>query len=268
MEGDYVSRQSSLPLVSAIIPTQNRPEMLIRAINSVTRQTYRPIEIIVVDDGSACDIENQIRENPEIQGCRVIKNTRKPGAAGARNTGFYESRGAFVGFLDDDDEWLPEKISKQIEAFQKSDNRVGIVCTHDILIHNNIRHIRRRYLEGKMYEALCREHIAGNTSNPLIRRYVLEEVGLFDEALPAGQDTDLWIRIARQYLFTTVNEPLVLVHQGSPWRITTNSYKQLQGLSALLQKHWHEFSVRRRCKLMKRIVREALTVAKERWFRG
>jgi glycosyltransferase involved in cell wall biosynthesis len=81
--------------------------MLMRAVYSVARQTYPNVELIIVDDGTEYDIERLIRSNIDVQACRVIKNVRKPGAAGARNAGFYESRGVFIGFLDDDDEWSP-----------------------------------------------------------------------------------------------------------------------------------------------------------------
>jgi hypothetical protein len=96
----------------------------------------------------------------------------------------------------------------------------------------------------------------------------LEDVGLFDEALPAAQDTDLWLRIARRYLFTTVNEPLVLIHQNSPDRITTNSQKQLQGMYMLLRKYWQEFPIQRKYYLMKLIAREAFIIARKRWSKG
>jgi glycosyltransferase involved in cell wall biosynthesis len=256
--------RQSLPLVSIIIPTQNRPEMLLRAVRSVARQTYRNIELIIVNDGSGCTIEEHLRQEIELPACRVIKNTRKPGAAGARNSGFFESKGEFIGFLDDDDEWMSEKIEKQIEAFQKSADNVGVVCAQDIVIHHATKIRRHRQLEGNIYETLCREHTVGNTSVPLIRRHVLEEVGLFDEDMPAAQDTELWLRIAKRYHFSTVREPLAIIHWHDFGRITENYSKQIVGTYRLLRKHWSDLHMRRKYKLIKRIVRLTFLTIRER----
>lgn len=255
-----MNSKDTSPLVSAIIPTRDRPEMLIRAAKSVVRQTYRNIEIIIVDDGSASGIEGRIREETELRSCRVIENTRRPGAAGARNTGFYESRGEFVGFLDDDDEWLPAKIEKQIHAFRKSDGKVGIVCTQFSFILNSTKIISRDQLEGDMYETVRRKVIVGNSSVPLIKRHVLDEVGLFDEDMPAAQDTELWLRIAKRYHFTTVNEPLALIHWHGSERITTNHRKQILGAYKLLRKHWTDLPAGRRYNLVKTIIRLSLAM--------
>src|SRR5918999_4669232 len=120
------------PLISVIIPTFNRPKMLVRAIKSVNRQTYPNLEIIVVDDESSSDINSFIEKECDNIALQVLRNTRRPGGAGTRNTGFYASKGEYIAFLDDDDEWLPQKISRQFDVFQKSTQKVGIICTHDI----------------------------------------------------------------------------------------------------------------------------------------
>ena len=258
-----MNSKKDFPLVSAIIPTRDRPELLIRAAKTVARQTYRNIEIIIVDDGSHRQIEALIKSEPELRSCKVINNVRRSGAAGARNTGFCESKGEFVGFLDDDDEWMPEKIEKQIEAFEKSGHSVGIVCTQDIIVDGSAKIIRRRKLEGNVWEALRREHIAGNTSNPLIKRYVLHDVGGFDEGMQAAQDKELWIRIAKRYEFTTVDEPLVIIHRHDSNRITGNRQKRILGAYKLLRKHWKDLPARRKFNIMKGIVRQTLLIAQD-----
>ena len=255
-----------LPLVSAIIPTRNRPEMLLRAVKSVAEQTYPRIELIIVEDEPEGNIEEYIRQEIKMQACRVIKNKRKPGGAGARNSGFLESKGEFIAFLDDDDEWMPEKIERQIEAFQKSNDRVGIEAACNIIVQNSTRIINYRYLEGDVYKALCRKHTAGNTSIPLIKRHVLEEVGLFDEDMEAAQDTELWLRIAKRYHFTTVNEPLAIVHWHNSERITKNYSKQVLGVSMLLRKHWSDLPMQRRYTLIKGIARLTLLSVRERLY--
>jgi glycosyltransferase involved in cell wall biosynthesis len=229
--------------------------MLIRAIKSTAFQTYKNIELIIVDDGAEDELEEMVRKESEGKmAYRVLRNARKPGAAGARNTGFYASKGEFVGFLDDDDEWLPEKIAKQVDAFQRSDNKVGIVWTQYINVIGTTQTVRHLQLEGNVYVDLCKAHIAGNTSIPLIKRHALEDVGLFDESFPAAQDTDLWMRIAKNYHSTTVYETLALIHRHSSERITNNNKKQLLGVYALLRKHWKEFPVQRKYMLIKYII--------------
>ena len=242
-------------LVTAIIPTRDRPDLLIRAVKSVFNQTYGNVELVIVDDGSKYDVEGWIKSETGSKACRVIKNKRTPGAPGARNTGFYESRGTYIGFLDDDDEWLPEKIEKQVAAFRNSASQVGIVCTEDVIVVDTERQVRHIALQGDVFSVLCREHVAGNTSNPLIKRQVFEEVGLFDEAMISGQDTDLWLRIAKRYHFTTVNEPLALIYQDGTERITKNFRKQVLGIFGFLRKHWADLHPQRKYRLAKRIVR-------------
>jgi glycosyltransferase involved in cell wall biosynthesis len=251
------------PLVSVIIPSRNRPTMLMNAVKSIASQTYQNIETIIVNDGAECDLDNMIRKETGLQTCRVLRNARKAGAAGARNTGFYASKGEFIGFLDDDDEWMPEKIEKQIEAFQRSDSKVGIVWTQYFNVYESTRIIRHLQLEGNIYAALCKEHIAGNTSVPLIKRYVLDEVGLFDESFHAAQDTELWLRIAKHYHSATVYEPLALIHRHRSDRITSNNQKQLLGTYALLRKHWKELPVQRKYTLIKRLIRKGLATVQE-----
>jgi glycosyltransferase involved in cell wall biosynthesis len=257
--------KENLSLVSVIIPTRDRPSMLTRAVKSVARQTYRDIEVIIVDDGSKYDVEARSRNGAGSKPFRIIKNSRTPGAAGARNTGFYQSRGGFIAFLDDDDEWMPEKISKQISAFETAGDKIGIVCTGDIVMHGGVGETRSRDLEGDVFQTLCRNHVAGNTSNPLIKRHVLEAVGLFDENLSAAQDTDLWIRIAKQYHFRSVNETLTLVHRHEAKRIGNNNKGQILGICKLLRKHWPDLPADRKYRLIREIMRLSIGVATQKF---
>jgi glycosyltransferase involved in cell wall biosynthesis len=205
-----------------------------------------------------------IRNETGIQACQVLRNTRKPGAVGARNTGFYASKGNFIAFLDDDDEWMPEKIERQVEAFQRGANKVGIVWTQYFNVRGTSKTRWHLQLEGDVYAILCKAQIAGNTSVPLIRRYVLEDVGPFDESFPAAQDTDLWLRITKYYHSTTVYEPLALIHRHHCERITNNNKNQFLGSYVLLRKHWKDLPMQRKYTLSKRICRKALVIVLER----
>lgn len=182
----------SYPLVSIIIPTYNRAGYLREALASVVAQTYPSLEIIVVDDGSSDDTAAVVKEFDRPV-CFIRQQNQ--GVATARNRGFQESHGQFVGFLDDDDTYSPQKIALQVKKLT-AQPALGFVHT--------------RYTttdpQGNVYERAGllpdRNHLpaflSGNyiwMSSPLIRRTVLEEVGGFDAALSTAADYDLWLRI-------------------------------------------------------------------------
>ncbi len=138
-------------LVSIIIPTYNRANLVIRAIESALNQTYRNIELIVIDDGSkdqTPQIISQIKD-PRI---RYIRYEENRGASHARNVGLSLAKGEFISFLDSDDEFLPQKIEKQLEAFEKSENVGAVYCDTYLLFENKRREIYRfEKLEGWVY---------------------------------------------------------------------------------------------------------------------
>ena len=244
----------SCPLISVIIPTHDRPALLLRAVGSVAHQTYPNVEVIVVNDGAQSGVREAIGTAfPDLR-CRVIPNTRRSGAAGARNAGYVDSHGAYLAFLDDDDEWLPEKLTRQWQALSERDARVGVVCVWAVLVDGPVETLRRYAVDGAVHRQLCRETMAGNTSNPMIARWAFEAAGGFDERLPAAQDTDLWLRLAKHCHFVTVREPLVRVHVQYDARITRDVRKQLVGVFLLLWKHWTDLPLSRKSFLVKRLL--------------
>lgn len=194
-------RASQRPLVSVIIPTYNRAEYLPQAIGSVLEQSYPNIELIVVDDAST-DRTPSLLQNYGNAITTVHNSTRKgPGAS--RNRGIRRSTGSLIGFLDSDDKWAPDKLRVQLSKLHSSTHsKLG-------LIGGGVQPIDE---EGDpigdptfgpaepTYEQVCTgSPFPGGTSNALIPRYVIEEVGGFDPSLPRNQDRDLWIRIRRRY---------------------------------------------------------------------
>ena len=108
------------PTVSIIIPTYNRAHLIGRAIQSVLNQTYQNFEIIVVDDGSTDNTEEMIKEfQKHDKRIKYIRHEKNRGGAAARNTGIKVARGEYIAFQDSDDEWLPEKLEKQMDVFQR-----------------------------------------------------------------------------------------------------------------------------------------------------
>ena len=233
---------NSMELVSAIITTHNRkPEMVVRAVKSVLRQTYKNIEIIIVDDSSPDFIQRKTVENSV---CSLsdkivyIKNDVCQGACAARNTGLKYAHGEYVGFLDDDDEWRYDKIEKQLAAF--TDDSIAMVYSGILYVDEVNRrkfYEDNQYEKGKMFELLLRSNIIGSTSNPLIKKQCINDVGGFDVSMQSSQDYDLWIRIARKYQINYVDAPLVKYHLHPGYRITEDMDRKIKGTEHLLQKY-------------------------------
>lgn len=225
-------------MVSVIIPTHKRLELLPRAVRSVINQTYQDLEIIIVDDAEDGDAEPIVRgiDDHRIRYCR---NERKKGAAGSRNTGISKSKCDYIAFLDDDDEWLPEKLEKQMAAMLQSSPAVGWVYTGYFDVDEATGKVvgeQRRHKKADIFKDLMVENCVGSASTVLLRKGCLSKVGVFDEVLPCSEDYDLWIRIAKEYQIECIPEPLFRysIHQK---KITTNSEAQARGIEIMRQKH-------------------------------
>lgn len=116
------------PTVSVILPTYNRAHLVGRAIQSVLDQMYQDFEIIVVDDGSGDNTEEIINGFTDTR-IRYVKHQKNKGGSAARNTGIKLAKGKYIAFQDSDDEWLPDKLEKQMKAFKKASDEVGVVYT-------------------------------------------------------------------------------------------------------------------------------------------
>ena len=226
--------------VSAVIITHKRaPEMVRRAIESVVNQTYQPQEIILVDDSPA-DYEKRqeiaaLAALYEDRGLIYIQHEKCKGACAARNTGIIRSSGKYIAFLDDDDEWLPQKIEKQLQAF--TDEAVGIVYCLNYIVFKNQKKIESRLgLSGDIFDVMIIKNIIGSTSFPLLLKQAVLDAGMFDEDMPAAQDYDLWLRILTKYTAQFVNEPLVnyYIHEGE--QITKNRQKKANAYEKILAK--------------------------------
>lgn len=202
-----------MPLVSVIIPTYNRSRVLGRAIDSVLRQTFSDVELIVVDDGST-DGTRELLARYENQLTSVTQENR--GVSAARNTGISRSRGKLTAFLDSDDEWLPDKLMRQVERYSRH-TRDFISHTDEIWIRDG-RPLAQKSIHrkqgGRFFERAL-ERCLISPSSVLLARSLLDRVGWFDESLPAAEDYDLWLRITAFYEVDFVPEPLVIKHGGA-----------------------------------------------------
>jgi beta-1,4-mannosyltransferase len=231
------------PKVSVVIPVYNRAKAVRRAIESVLRQTYQNFEIIVVDDASSDDTVASVRSISEPR-LRVIRHERNRGGSAARNSGIHASSGEYVAFLDSDDEWLPDKIRRQLAVFARSDDQMALVYTGASWVYGNQwTEIHRPGRHANLARALLLDNVVGETSVGMVRRGVLKELSGFDEMLPARQDVDLWLRIAQRYRVEVVADVLVTVNKRDDQdRITANIAGRMKAREMFGRKHRDELA--------------------------
>ncbi len=202
-----------MTMVSVIIPTFNRAEKVVRAISSVLDQTFTDFELIVVDDGSIDGTERTVGQF--VDRIKYIPHPTNLGVSAARNIGIKNSRAPFIAFLDSDDHWLPEKLEIQLKFFNT--NTDALVCqTEEIWIRNGLRvNPRKKHQKpsGDIFEPSLKLCLV-SPSAVMLRRSLFEEVGLFDENLPACEDYDLWLRIACRHPVYLIREPLIIKEGG------------------------------------------------------
>lgn len=198
--------------VSVVIPCFNRKKTLSRSIDSVVNQTYKPSEIIIVDDGSTDGTRDFILNSyPNIK----YFFQPKKGVSSARNKGIRESSSDWVAFLDSDDEWLPQKLEKQINQLGKH-SEIFISHTNEIWIRNGVRvnQMKKHQKYGGYIFDKCLDICRISPSSVLIHKKVLKDVGVFDETLQVCEDYDLWLRITSKYSVLFERELLIVKYGG------------------------------------------------------
>lgn len=186
-------------MVSVVIPTHNRCDTLERAILSVLAQSYHDFEIIVVSDGSTDNTKNLVDElSTKDNRITFVEYFPAKGGNHARNVGIHSSKGEFVAFLDDDDEWYPDKLASQLAVMNSSD-KIGLVYTGvcSIFINEGIKYNITKKKSGDLSKDILISNYIGTTSTVMAKKKLLDSVGGFDENLKAAQDYDLWIRISQ-----------------------------------------------------------------------
>jgi glycosyltransferase involved in cell wall biosynthesis len=221
--------------VAVVIPCYNAEPCLERALKSVLAQTYRNFCFYAIDDGST-DGTAMVLQSYASHG--VCTYQIHAGQAAARNHGIQASESPYVAFLDADDEWLPEKLEKQVALLDR-DPAIGLICSACAPGEGNpgndfryeTAHLPR---SGRLFEQLVRDCFVF-TPTVMVRRRCLEQVGLFDEALAVGEDFNLWLRIAARWKIEVVPEVLAIRH----WRAvslsssTDPSLRLLSGIANL-----------------------------------
>jgi glycosyltransferase involved in cell wall biosynthesis len=225
-----------LPEVSVIVPTRDRADRLGRTLRSVLLQRAVDLELIVVDDGST-DGTGQLLSRIDDSRVRVMRNAAPLGESGARNRGIAESRGRWIAFLDDDDLWAPDKLSRQLDALTTTE-RVWAYAG-DVLVDEDL-HV----LQGEpppspdvVAASLSRYNsVPGGASNVVVESRVLSQVGAFDQGLRRTADWDMWLRLLQVGLPAWAPSPLVAncVHPGNMSRDMGLLFKELD---VIAQRH-------------------------------
>jgi glycosyltransferase involved in cell wall biosynthesis len=195
--------------VSVVIPTYNRAHFLGKAIDSVLSQSYKNLEVIVIDDNSV-DNTTELVSGYKDKRVKYVKNSANRGCIRARNQGIEQAKGDYIQFLDSDDELFSSKFEKQLEHFQALPNEVGLIycgfCYASGKTGQIIKYISPK-LYGNVHNRLFEKNLFPIHA-PIIRKECFEKCGIFDATLPACEDWDLWIRISRYYKFAFVPDIL------------------------------------------------------------
>ncbi|MFM8333645.1 MAG: glycosyltransferase family 2 protein [Candidatus Methylumidiphilus sp.] len=213
-----------MPAISVIIPSYNCELYITETISSVLNQTYKDFELIVVDDGST----DKTQEIVASFGSPVrLVMQQNSGVCKARNRGIDEAKGRFICLLDHDDHWFPDKLGRQIKAFDENPD-VGVVYSSFICWHQNS--LDDTYPDPASYDLATygdgiNTDLSGwiyhqflldcwmLTSTAMFRAEVFEKCGAFDESLPYSEDWDLWLRLSQEYSFVNLRRPSTLYRQ-------------------------------------------------------
>lgn len=222
-------------LISVIIPTYNRAHCIGRALASVREQKIQNLEVIIGDDASTDETCSVVRAMmPEA---RMVSLSMNQGASAARNAALKLAKGELIACLDSDDEWLPDKLAKQVQFLEENPD-FGLCGSGHILVCKDGSEVdfpgknppdwRLELHSAESFHGAC---------TPLIRREVIEKVGLLDERLRVLEDWDWMLRISRDFRIHVLPDMLTVIHENNP----SNPDFTLQSTDYFLQKHRDEF---------------------------
>lgn len=237
--------ETSEPLVTAVITTYKRkPEVVKRALNSIIEQTYNNIEIFVINDCPADkklvkELRKMIVESSRNRRVNYIVVENNGGACKARNIAIERATGKYFACLDDDDEWLPEKIELQVQALEKQKGAAIAYCNAILRYVDQGKDVTRfveKQKEGDIYFEQIEKNNIGSCSFPMFRTDVLKEVGGFDINMPALQDWELYLRVLKKYKAVYVHKPVAIYYFYDGERISANSQNRVVAFESIHQK--------------------------------
>ena len=207
------------PLVSVVIPTYKRPDHLSRAIESVLGQSYPNVEVYVVDDNNPDTEDRKLTEetmriyddNPRV---KYLKHEKNKNGSAARNTGARASKGDYIAFLDDDDEYTPIRIESMLKRFADLPSEYGICYSRYISRMPDGKEIKsKENREGDLFKvALMKDLVFGSGSNNLVKREAYNAIGGYDESFRRNQDHEFMIRLLQKYKIGYCDELGLIIH--------------------------------------------------------
>ncbi|MDZ8052019.1 MAG: glycosyltransferase [Aulosira sp. ZfuVER01] len=206
-----------MPTISVVIPVYNGEKTIKRTIESVLKQNFNDLEVIVINDGSTDSTEEIIKSIPDSR--LKIFSYPNAGLPASRNRGLSLASCDFVSFIDADDIWTCDKLESQLQLLLVNKSAAVAYSWTDYIDADGeyLRSGLRVKVTGDAYSNLLLSNFLENGSNPLIRKEAFTKVGNFDESLRAAEDWDMWLRLASQYEFVVVPKVQIL------YRVTTNS---------------------------------------------
>ena len=223
-----------MTIVSVVIPTFNREVLIQRALHSVIKQQNVRTEIIVVDDGSTDNTERVIRE--KFKSVKYLKKNNA-GVSSARNVGIKNANGNFIALLDSDDEWERSKLDIQLKYLTEN-HTLNLVHCNEKWIKSGFEIRQKKYHDRRpinLFERSLRRCLI-SPSSVLIRKELLETVGVFDETLPACEDYDLWLRILVREEIGYIEDQLITKYGGHTDQLSIQTrYLDLYRLQSLVK---------------------------------
>lgn len=229
-------------MISIIIPTYNRANLICFTLESVIAQSYKDWECLVIDDYSTDDTKEVVQAYcSKDSRIKYLLNQRKKGAQGARNTGILFSKGEYVQFFDSDDIMRPNLLQSLLNQLHASKADIA-TCFSRILNASNEQIGKFNWInEGNIFEGILKGEKYVDYNSALISREVLQKFGLTDEECPSFQEWDTHIRLSRIGTYTTVREYLVDYYQRNSGTISSNPYKSVAGYLYILRKYRNDF---------------------------
>lgn len=226
-----------MPKVSVVIPAYNAMGYLPETLESVLRQTFTDLEVLIINDGSS---DNIVEWASSVKDSRVrLVSQTNQGVSVARNTGIAQAQGEYIAFLDADDLWEPTKLEKQVSRLD--DNPVvGLVYTWTALIDSAGKLTGTVFCyeaQGHVWETILVHDIVCNGSSAMVRRSCFETAGVFDPTLSSAADFDMWTRIAAHYPFAVIKELLVHYRKAAN-TMSKNRQKMIQDFRLTLEKRY------------------------------
>jgi len=224
-------------MISIIIPTYNRADVLSRAVDSVLRQSVTDWELIIVDDGSKDSTDDLVKKYLEDSRVRYIKHAKNSGQNAALNTGIASARGEYCAFLDSDDEWLPLMLEKQLDNFNSKPN---IGCSYTwagtIGSNGNLVPVYRFVLEGSIYKQALAQGYVSHMITVMVKSSCFEVIGPFDVEFKVCQDDEICMRLAKHFDFGLISEPLAIIYTDGGEQTIRSRINYANGHLKLLQK--------------------------------